>query len=63
MRRNKADIVPYFNLIVPLVRQNFNNFGTQKPIEIVEPTTTLLNPEQAITDTSDQPLFALSKRL
>ena len=56
--------MPYFNSILPLLRQNIANFGTQEDcIETVEPTTTLLNPEQTITDTSDQPVFALSKRL
>ena len=41
-RRHKADIVPYFNSILPLLRQktNVTNFGTQKHcIEIVEPAT------------------------
>ena len=54
VRRNKADIVPYFNSIVPLLWLNVANIGTQKHcIEIVEPATILLNPEQAIIDTSD----------
>ena len=62
--RNKVDIVPYFNSILLLLRQNVTNFGTKKYcIEIVEPATTLLNPEQTIIDTSDQPVLALSKRL
>ena len=64
-RRNRADIVPYFNSILPLLRQNVADFGTQKHcIKIVDSVTTLLNPGQTILDTSDQPMYAaLSKRL
>ena len=63
-RRNRADIVPYFNSILPLLRQNVADFGTQKHcIENVDSVTTLLNPGQKIVDTSDQPVYALSKRL
>ena len=51
---NKADIVPYFNFIVPIspfLRQNFNDFGTQMHcIEIVNSASTLLNPGQKIVD-------------
>ena len=44
-RRNKADIAPHFNSILPLLRLNVADFGTQKHcIEIVDSATTLLNP-------------------
>ena len=63
-RINKAEIIQYFNPILPLLRQNVADFGTQKYcIVIVDSVTTLLNPGQAIVDTSDQPVYALSKRL
>ena len=63
-RRNKAVIVPYFNSILLLLGQIVADFGTQKDcIEIVDSATTLLNPGQAIVNTSDQPVYALSKRL
>ena len=63
-RRNKADIVRYFNSILPLLRQNVADFRTQKHcIEIVDSAITLLNSEQTIVDTSDQPVYVISKRL
>ena len=53
-RRNKADIVPYFNWFYQLLRQNVADFGTQKHcIEIVDSAATLLNPGQTIIDTSN----------
>ena len=63
-RRNKANIVPYFNSILPLLRQNVANFRTQKHCTgIVEPTINLLNPVQAMVDTSDQLVYVPSNRL
>ena len=63
-RKNKADIVPYVNSILPFLRQNVADFGTKKHcIEIINLAATLLNPVQTILDTSDQPVYALSKRL
>ena len=63
-RRNKADIVPYFNSILLLMRQNVADFTTQKHcIEIVDSAITLLNPWQTIVDTNDRPVYSLSKRL
>ena len=45
-------------------KADFADFGTQKYcIVIVDSVTTLLNPGQAIVDASDQPVYALSKRL
>ena len=64
-RKNKADTVPYFNSVLPLLRQYVADFGIQKHcIKTVNSTTTLLNPGQTIVDTRDQPMYApLSKRL
>ena len=63
-RRNKVDVVPYFSSNLPLLRQNVTKFGTQKHCtEIVESATTMLNPGQTVVDTSNQPAYALSKRL
>ena len=46
-RRNKADIVPYFNAILPLLTKNVADFGTQRDyFEIVKSATTLLNPDK-----------------
>ena len=46
------------------MRQNVADFRTQKHcVEIVGSATTLLNPGQAIVDTSDPPVYALSNRL
>ena len=60
----KPIFVPYFSSILPLLRQNVADFGTQKHcIEIVDSAITLLNSEQAIEDTSDQPVYVISKRL
>ena len=62
-RRNRADIVPYFNSILPLLKQNIADLETQKHcIEIVDSATTLFNPGQTIVDMSDQPVHAISKR-
>ena len=59
-RRNKADIVPYFNSILPLLRQNVADFATQKHwTKVVDSATTLLNPGQTTVDTGDQPAYKL----
>ena len=60
-RRNKADIVPYFNFL-PLLRENVADFG-KRCIEIANLAATFLNPGQTIVDTRDQPVYAIWKRL
>ena len=60
-RRNKSDIVPYFNFL-PQLRENVADFG-KHCIEIASLAATFLNPGQTIVHTRDQPVYAISKRL
>ena len=47
-----------------MLRQNVANFSTQKHcIEVSKSAVELLNPGQVIIDTSDQPVYALSRQL
>ena len=63
-RKNDSDIIPYVNSILPLLRQNVATYSMQKHcIEVTRSAVDVLNPDQVIVDTSDQPVYAISRRL
>ena len=63
-RKNDSDIIPYVNSILSLLRQNVATYTMQKHcIEMTRSVVNVLNPDQVIVDTSDQPVYAISRRL
>ena len=58
------EIAPCVNSVLPLLRQSVATYSMQKHrIEVAENAIGALNHGQATFDTSDQPVYALSRRL
>ena len=62
--QDKSEVVPILDSIMPLIRENVASFSTQNHcIDVTRSAVELLNPGQITVDASDQPVYALSRRL
>ena len=63
-RKDDMEIVPCVNSILPLLRQSFATYNVQKHhIEAAKNAIDALNLGEVTVDTSDQPIYALSRQL
>ena len=61
-RKDDTEIVPCVNSVLLLLRQSVATYSMQKHcIEVAKIAIDALNPSQVTVDTSDQPLYALSR--
>ena len=62
VRKDDTEIVPCVNSILPLLRQSVATYSMQEYcIEVAKNAIDALNPGQVAVDTSDQPVYALSR--